>query len=71
MNSRCSIKVIASLGSKRKIFFNCSQNSIRNQEIFTVLLVAIAVDSFCSFFCNQEKPKRPSYIFLCITNVSG
>ena len=28
----------------------------------SVLLVAIAVDSFCSSFCHQEKPKQPSYI---------
>ena len=65
MNSRCSNKMIASLGTKRKIFFNfSSQNSIRNQEIFTVLLVAIAVDCFYPSFCHQEKPKQPSYISL-------
>ena len=54
----------ASLVTKGKIFFNCSQNRIRNQEIFTVLLVAIAFDSFYSSFCHQEKPKQPSYISL-------
>ena len=46
------------------IFINFSQNQIRDQEMFTVLLVAIAADSFCSSFCHQEKPKQPSYIFL-------
>ena len=64
MNSRCSNKMITSLGTKRNIFFNFSQNSIRNQEIFTVLVVAITIDSFCSSFCHQEKPKQPSYISL-------
>ena len=64
MNSRCSNKMIASLGTKRKIFFNFSRNPIRNQEIFTFLLAAIAVDCFCSSFCHQEKPKQPSYIYL-------
>ena len=59
--------MIASLGTKRKIFFNFSQNPIRNQEIFTVLLEAIAVDSFCSSFCYQEKPKQTSYISLLNT----
>ena len=47
--------MIPSLGTK--IFFNFSQSSIRNQEIFTVLLVAIVIDSFCSIFWHQEKPK--------------
>ena len=56
--------MIANLVTKRKIFFNFSQILIRNREIFTVLLVAIAVDSFCSGFCYQEKPKQPSYISL-------
>ena len=51
--------MIASLGTKRKSFFNFSQNPIRNQGIFTVPLVAIAVDSFCSSFCLQEKSKQP------------
>ena len=46
------------------IFVNFSQNQIRDQEIFTVLLVAIAADSFCSSFCHQEKPKQPLYISL-------
>ena len=64
MNSRCSNKMIASLGTKRKFFFNFSQNTIRNQEFFTFLLVAIAVDCSCSSFCHQEKPKQPAYIYL-------
>ena len=56
--------MIAYLGTKRKIFFNVSENPVRNQEIFTVLLVAIAVDSFCSSFCHKEKPEQPSNISL-------
>ena len=52
--------MIASLSTK--IFFNFSQNPIRTQEIFTVLLVAIAIGRFCSSFWHQEKPKRSSYI---------
>ena len=59
--------MIASLDSKRKIFFNFSQNPIRNQDIFTVLLVAPAVDCFCSSFCHQENTKQPSYISLLNT----
>ena len=51
--------MIASLGTKRKTFFSFSQNPMRNQEIFTVILVAIAVDRFCSNFCHSL------YIFLC------
>ena len=46
------------------LFFNFSQNPIRDQEIFTVLIVVVAADSFCSSFCHQEKPKQPSYISL-------
>ena len=53
--------MIASLDN---FFFSFSQNPIRNQEIFTVLLVAIAIDSFCSSFWHQENPKKPSYISL-------
>ena len=64
MNSRCSNKVIASVGTEKKIFLNFSQNPIKNQEIFTVLLAAIAIDGFYSIFFHQVKPKRPSYIFL-------
>ena len=56
--------MIVYLGTKRKTFSNFSQNPLRNQEIFTVLLVAIAVDSFYSGFYHQEKPKKPSYIYL-------
>ena len=47
--------MIANLDTK--IFFSFSQNPVRNQEIFTVLLVAIVIDSFCSIFWHQEKPK--------------
>ena len=56
--------MIASLDTERNMFFNFSQIPIRNQEIFAVLLVAIAVESFCSSFCHQEKPKQSSYISL-------
>ena len=58
------------------MFLNFSQN----QKMFTVLFVAIAVDSFCSSFCHQKKPNQPSYIslwnallriYLKITNARG
>ena len=50
--------MIASLGTKTKIFFNFSQNPIRNQEIFTVSLwllqlivsVLVFVTVFIYFF---------------------
>ena len=64
MNSRCRNKMIATLGTKRKIFFNFFPNPIRNQEVFTVLLVAIAVDHFCSSSCRQEY-RNSLHIFLC------
>ena len=64
INLRCSNKIIASPGTKRKLFFNFSQNPIRSHKIFTVLLVAIAIDSFFSSFYHQENPKQPSYISL-------
>ena len=54
--------MIASLCTK--IFFNFYQNSIINQEIFTVLIVDIAIHRFCSSFWLKEKPKQPSYISL-------
>ena len=47
--------MIASLGTK--IFLNFSQNPIRNQEIFSVFLVAIAIDKFRCSLWHQEKPK--------------
>ena len=64
MNSRCNNKMTTSAGTKRENFFNFPQNTTRNQEIFTVVVVAIAVDSFYSSFCHQEMPKQPSYISL-------
>ena len=53
--------MIASLGTK--VFFNFSQNLNRNQDIFTVFFVVIAIDSFCSSFWHQEKLNSP-HIFL-------
>ena len=54
--------MIVSLGTK--IFLTFPQNPIRNQEILTILLAAIASDSFGFSFWHQEKPKQPSYISL-------